>query len=238
MPDLQAELSRCPLFAGLTPEELTQVASACRIVTASAGEMLFREGQECGGFYMVVSGAVRVFKLSPEGRERILHVVRPGQSFAEAAMFGPGIYPAFAATTEDSHLIFVRREPFLQMLCQQPETCLRVFESLSRWLRRLLDQLESETFLNARAKLANYILREAGRRSPGSRACSIVLTQPKKDVASQLGMAPETFSRVLADLEERGVIHASGRQIDVPDIGALQGLLLGEDASESASGSQ
>ena len=233
MPDLQAELSRFPLFAGLTPEELAQVVSACRQVTARAEQTLFREGDKCEGFYLVLSGSVRVFKLSPDGRERILHIARPGQSFAEAAMFGSGVYPAFAATTEDSRLILVRREPFLQMLRKQPETCLRVFESLSRFLRGLVDQLESETFLNARAKLANFLLREARRSTPNAKTCRIALTQPKKDVASQLGMAPETFSRALADLEERGTIRVSGRQIDVPDIDMLEALLLGETGTSS-----
>jgi CRP/FNR family transcriptional regulator, dissimilatory nitrate respiration regulator len=228
MPDLQAELSRFPLFAGLTPEELKQVAPACRTVTARAEETLFREGDPCEGFYLVLSGSIRVFKLAPDGRERILHIARPGQSFAEAAMFGPSVYPAFAAAAEDSRLILVRRDPFIQMLRKQPETCLRVFESLSRWLRRLLDQLESETFLNARAKLANFLLREARRITPGGRACRIELAQPKKDVASQLGMAAETFSRALADLEDRAMIRVSGRQIDVPDMLALESLLLGE----------
>ncbi|HVP10374.1 MAG TPA: Crp/Fnr family transcriptional regulator [Phycisphaerae bacterium] len=233
MPDLQSELSRFPLFAGLTPDELTQAASGCRTVTVRAEEMLFREGDKCEGFYLVLSGGVRVFKLAPDGRERILHIARAGQSFAEAAMFGPGVYPAFAAATEDSRLILVRREPFVQMLREQPETCLRVFESLSRWLRRLLDQLESETFLNARAKLANYLLRETRRLSPGGRACRIDLSQPKKDVASQLGMAAETFSRALSDLEARAMIRVSGRRIDVQDADALEALLLGEAGPNS-----
>jgi CRP/FNR family transcriptional regulator, dissimilatory nitrate respiration regulator len=228
MSDLHARLSGFPLFAGLTAAESAQAASACRSVTAHAGEVLFREGDKCEGFYLVLSGSVRVFKLSPDGRERILHIARAGQSFAEAAMFGPGVYPAFAEATEDSRLILVRREPFLLMLSRQPETCLRVFESLSRWLRRLLDQLESETFLNARAKLANFLLREARRLSPNARTCRFELTQPKKDVASQLGMAAETFSRALADLEDRSMIQVSGRQIDVRDTDALEDLLLGD----------
>lgn len=229
MSGLASQLARCPLFGGLTPEELAQVAQASRVVTLQAGGMLFRDGSPCEGFYIVLKGGVRVFKLGPDGRERILHVVREGQSFAEAAMFGPGAYPAFAAAAEDSRLILVRREPFLRMLRAQPDTCLRLFESLGRWLRRLLDQLDSQTFLNARAKLANYLLREARRQNAGGPGCRIELKQPKKDVASELGMVPETFSRALADLEQRGLVLASRRSVTLRDPQALEALLLCDD---------
>jgi CRP/FNR family transcriptional regulator len=233
MPVATAHLSRFPLFEGLTPEELTQVAAVSRPLSVSRGRMLFREGRPCEGLYLVLQGAVSVFRLGPDGRERILHLVRQGQSFAEAAMFGPGAYPAFAAAAEDCRLILVRREPFLRILRAQPETCLRLFESLSRWLRRLLDQLDGQTFLNARARLANYLIREARRQNVKDRNGRVELRQPKKDVASELGMVPETFSRALADLEQRGLIRASRRTVVLQDQDALEALLLGEGRDES-----
>jgi len=229
MPELAVHLSRFPLFGGLTSQELAQVAKISRTISISAGDILFHEGRPCEGLFLVLQGGVRVFRLSPDGRERILHVVRPGQSFAEAAMFGPGAYPAFAAATENSRLILVRREPFLRILRAQPETCLRLFESLSRWLRRLLDQLDSQTFQNARARLANYLLREARRQNVKGRDGRVELKQPKKEVASELGMVPETFSRALADLEQRGLIRASRRTVILQDPDAMEVLLLGED---------
>jgi CRP/FNR family transcriptional regulator len=231
MPDHAAQLGKCPLFAGLEPEEMNQVAEGSRVVNVRAGDLVFREGQVCEGFYVVVAGSVRLYKIGPDGRERILHVVRPPQSFAEAAMFGPVVYPAFASAVEDCRLILVRREPFLRMLGQQPDFASRLFESLSKWLHRLLDELENETFLNARAKLANYLLREARRGFGGTGACRIELRLPKKEVASQLGMAPETLSRALADLEGRGLIRSAGRRIDIPDVASLEdGLLDAGDA--------
>lgn len=226
MPDLASELARCPVLSGLAREELVQVAAVSRAIRVRAGELLFREGQTCEGFYLVDQGSVRVYKLSPEGRDRTLHVVTAGQSFAEAAMFGSGVYPAFAEAIEDSRVILVRREPFVRMLRSQPDTCLRMFESLSRWLRRLLDQLESETFLNARSKLANFLLREARRTSAEGKGCRVELKQPKKTIASQLGMAPETFSRALADLESLAVIERKGRRMTIRDVSAMEHLLL------------
>ncbi len=229
MPTLADQLRACPLFSQLTPSQLDAVARFSRLVHVRAGEMIIRETQPCEGFYVVAGGTVRIYKIAPDGRERTLHVVRPPQSFAEAAMFGGQAYPAFAEAIEDSQVILVRRDPFLRMLREQPDCSLLLFESLSRWLHRLLDQLENESFLNARAKLASYLLREA-RRQTGKAAgtAEIELTLAKKDVASQLGMAPETFSRAQADLESRGLIRPTGRRIKIVDVAAVESLLLGE----------
>ena len=196
-------------------------------MSVRAGDALFREGEPCAGFFVMVEGAIRVYKIGPDGRERILHIVRPPHSFAEAAMFAQRSYPAFADAVEDSRLILVQREPFLREVREQPNVALRMFESLSMWMRRLLDQLENETFLNARAKLASFLLREARQKGPGTAPCRVDLAAPKKDIASHLGMAPETLSRALADLESRRLIRISGRKIDVLDTEAMENLLLG-----------
>ncbi len=225
-----AALSRCPIFGRLAPEDLQHLASGMRQLHVRAGAPVFRDGQPCEGFYVVLAGSVRVFKLSAEGRQRILHIVRPPFSFAEAAMFGTGAYPASAEAIEASDLVLVRREPFLRLLRERHEAALRLFESLSIWLRRLLDHLENETFLNARAKLATYLLREARRSGVTEGPCRVKLTLARKDIAAQLGMAPETLSRAQADLEARNLIHPAGRVINLTDVTALEQVLLGESA--------
>ena len=223
-------LAQCPMFRSATPEELARIGAMSRAMDVRAGEFVFREGATCDGFYIVVSGSVRVFKIGPDGRERILHIARPPQSFAEAAMFGRATYPAFAAAMEDSRLILIRRDPFLRMLRENPDTAMRMFEAMSMWMRRLLDQLENETFLNARAKLTNFLLREA-RADPAQPASVVELTQPKKDIASHLGMAPETLSRGLADLEARGLIRVAARRVELVDVEALERLLFNHEDS-------
>lgn len=229
MTELMSGLASCPLFGRLKPAQLQRVVEISRLLTLAADQVLFREGDPCHGLYVVCLGSVRLFKIGPDGRERILHVVHSPGSFAEAALFGSGRYPAHAAATEPSELILVRREPFLRMLREQSDFSIRLFESLSRWLHRLLDQLENETFLNARAKLANYLLREVRRQGNLRSSYRLTLAQPKKDVAAQLGMAPETYSRAQADLESRGLIRAVGRHIEIRDTAALERLLLGEE---------
>lgn len=228
MTDLAKELAGCPLFDRIAAEALHALAAVCRPIKRRKEEIIVHEGSPCEGFFVVTEGLVRVYKIAPDGRERTLHIVRPPHSFAEAAMFHAGGYPAFAAALEDSRVILVPREPFLRLLRDQPESSVRMFESLSMWMHRLLDQLETETFLNARAKLASYLLRELRRRplKPGS--ARIKLGAPKKDIASQLGMAPETFSRAQADLETSGLVLVAGREIEIPDPSALEAVVVGD----------
>lgn len=228
MPDLVSELSRCPLFDRLPAEHLQALANLCRLMQRAANQPIIREGEPVEGFFVVTQGMVRVYKIAPDGRERILHIVRPPHAFAEAALFTAGGYPAFASAMEDSRLILVPREPFLRMLREQPDATLGVFESLSMWMHRLLDQLETETFLNARAKLASYLLREWRRQTVSGGGKQIHLAQPKKDVASQLGMAPETYSRAQADLESASLIRVHGRSIELVDPDALEAAILSD----------
>lgn len=230
MSSLTNELQQCPLFAKLNPTDLDKLAGACRPIKRQAEELIFREGDPVEGFYIVIEGMARVYKLSPDGRERILHMVRPPHSFAEAALFGQQGYPAFASAMVDSRLILVSREAFLRMLRERPDAAIHMFQSMSTWMHRLLDQLENETFLSARAKLASYILRELHRRPEPGVAASIQLGQAKKAIASQLGMAPETFSRGQADLEAAGLIRVDGRRIEILDLTGLEGVVLGEGA--------
>lgn len=231
MTELAKELARCPLFDQIGERPLRRLAESSRLIKRRKDEIIVHEGSPCEGFFVLTEGLVRVYKLAPDGRERTLHIVRPPHSFAEAALFHTGGYPAFASAMEESRLILVPREPFLQMLENEPESAVRMFESLSVWMHRLLDQLETETFLNARAKLASYILRELRRQPAKTDAARLRLTAAKKEIASQLGMAPETFSRAQADLEARGLILVSGRNIDVPDLSGLEEVVVGDISS-------
>lgn len=223
------QLKDCPLFERLAADEHETLGRVTREFQLAQGHLVFRQGEPCEGFYVVLAGAVRVYKLAPDGRERTLHVVRPPHAFAEAAIFGSGTYPAFAETLDDSRLVCVLREPFIKLLRSRPEVAMRVIESMGLWMHRLLDQLENETFLNARAKLASWLVREGRRQqAAGQSASDILLQRPRKDIASELGMAPETFSRAQADLEGRGLIRPVGQKtITLLDPEGLENLLLG-----------
>jgi CRP/FNR family transcriptional regulator len=220
-----ADLARCPVFAMLAPQDLAGFAAVSRARSVRKGGLVFRDGDPCEGMFIVTSGSVRIYKVAADGRERTLHLAKSPDAFAEAALFMDTGYPAFAEALSDTRLILVPRAPFLRLLVERPASTLGMFRSLSQWTHRLLDELEAETFLNARARLATWLLREL-RRQPATAPGRVRLQQPRKAIALQLGMAPETFSRIQADFEARGIIRAATRHVDVLDRDALHNVVL------------
>ena len=99
-------LKRCPLFAGLGEKDLRKIRAIASLRQVRKKEILFSEGEEARGFYVILSGKVKLYKISPEGKEQILHVVGAPDTFAEAALFLEGSYPAFAEVLSDSQLLF------------------------------------------------------------------------------------------------------------------------------------
>jgi len=100
-------LKRCPLFAGLKDEDLKKVRAIATLRQAGKREVLFSEGEEAKGFYVILSGKVKLYKISPEGKEQILHVVSAPDAFAEAALFLEGTYPAFAEPLSDCQFLYI-----------------------------------------------------------------------------------------------------------------------------------
>ena len=229
MPVSPETLARCPLFASLDRRHLARLGEACRERVYARGATVFREGDPAEGFFVVIAGAVRVYKLAPDGRERTLHVIYPPHAFAEVAVFDARGYPAFASAVSATRVVLVPRKAFLALLDEQPEAAKQLIESLSQWMHRLLDQLEAEAFLNARARIATWLLRELERQAGNAPAGSVRLTQSRKDLALQLGVAPETFSRIQTELEERGTVKAGRGHIDVLDRDRLRDAILGRD---------
>jgi CRP/FNR family transcriptional regulator, dissimilatory nitrate respiration regulator len=217
-------LSQVPAFSLLDQDSLRLLAAECRTRTLKRGALVFRDGDTCDSMFAVISGSVRVYKVASDGRERTLHVVRPPHSFAEAAMFGKGAYPAFAAALSASTLLVVPKDTLVKLLLQRPAAAPGLFQSLSQWVHRLLDELEVESFLNTRARVAVWLLRELDKCRGGSRR--IPLSLPRKEIAAELGMVPETLSRIQTELADRGLIRAARTHVDVLDREGLRDLVL------------
>ncbi|MBW6510425.1 MAG: Crp/Fnr family transcriptional regulator [Desulfuromonadales bacterium] len=187
---------------------------------AGRGELLFEEGQKADGFFVVVSGKIKVFKLSPDGRERILHVIQPGNSFADAAIFADGAFPAFAMCIDQSTLLFFPRDQFLGLLHRHPQLAINMIAGLSRFLRNFASQIEDLTFRDVPARLARFLVSECekGRQQ-------VTLTVSKAQLASNLGTTSETLSRTLRKLADEGLIAVQGRTIKLLDINRLDDLV-------------
>lgn len=212
-------LRQSPLFAGTTDQDLAHIQRISKVRDFDRGEVIFDEGDVAQGFYIVASGRVKVYKLSPEGKERILHVIQPGGNFAEAAIFGDGMYPASAEPLEKSTLIFFPKRDFLDLLTTHGSIAINMIGGLSRFLRLFAGQIEELTFRDVPSRLARYLLELCNERNG-----SIELPTSKAAIASRLGTVSETLSRTFRKLSDEGLIRVEGKTIVILDAERLSDL--------------
>jgi len=217
--DMRDAIKRCPLFAGVTNDDLDHLLRIGKTREAAKGELLFSDGEVAAGFFIVGSGKVKVFKLSPDGKERILHIVHPGGTFAEAAIFGSGTYPAYAQPLEASRLIFFPKREFLDLLRSDSQLAINMIAGLSRFLRQFAKQIEELTFKDVPARLACYLLDLAG-----DEAEQVELPISKSQLASKLGTVSETLSRTFRKLTDDDLIVVRGKVIELLDRDRLEDL--------------
>jgi len=223
MPVDAAEVRSVPLFAGLEEAQLLKIREITRVVEATRRDVLFREGEPVEGIFVLLSGRVKIYKLSPDGKEHILHVVRPGQAFAEAAVFMPGGYPAYAEALQKSRALLLPKQPFLDLLRQEPAISLNIIATLSRYLKQFADRIEDLSLKDVSARLARWLLATA--REKGRDFWDLEVT--KGELASQLGTVSETLSRTLRKFQDAGWLQVRGRFVKILDRGALQGVAEG-----------
>ena len=219
-------LRKTPLFATLPDDDLRRVADLAVTRRFAKKEAVFREGDRADGFFIVASGKVKVFKLSGEGKEQILHVLEAGQTFAEAVIFEGGGYPAHAEALDDSDLLFLPKRPFIELLERRPVVAIRMLASLSRWLKRMTDLAESLTLKDVETRLSFYVSEELKTRGiPPKDGVELELPIGKNVLASRLGTVPETFSRTLKKLQDDGLIDVRGKRIRIVSAGKLFSIL-------------
>jgi CRP/FNR family transcriptional regulator, dissimilatory nitrate respiration regulator len=219
------ELRKAYLFADLPEAHLRTLISALQPVDLSAGERLFQHGQPAERFFFLREGLVKLYRLSSEGDEKIIEIMQPGQTFAEAVMFmgTQGRYPVNAEAVSDAKLFAFEQSGFLKILRESSEACFGLLASMSRRLHMLVNQIESLTLQNATYRLVAYLLEQIPRND--NTAAAFQLTTPKGVIAARLAIQPETLSRILARLREGGLIETQGNQITVRDVKALRHLV-------------
>ena len=189
-------------------------------------ESVFREGDRADGFFIVATGRVKVFKLSEEGKEQVLHLIGPGQSFAEATIFEGGAYPASAEALDDCELVYLPKRQFTDLLERNPRIALRMMASLSKWLKRMTDLVESISLRDVETRLVRFVSEDMKSRGvPIMDGAMYEFDVTKNVLASRLGTVPETFSRTLKKLQEEGKIRVKGKQIRILDADALFSVL-------------
>lgn len=212
--DISSALKKTFLFESLSPEELKEISSFCKLSTPRKKTLLFSEGDKAEGFFVLSKGKVAVFKMSEEGKEQILHIVDPFQSFAEAAVFSRQSYPASARTLSDSTIIHIPKKHFFQLLRDKPDITPKILHSMSIWLKRLVDVIEDLSTKDVESRFLRYLdgrMAEKGYKREGG--IELLLDVEKSVIASKINVTPETFSRMLKRLVDKGVLEVKGNRI-------------------------
>jgi CRP-like cAMP-binding protein len=237
--DLPRYLAVLPLFQEMTPPELQRLAQGCRLRRLARGDNVFRVGELCDEFHVTVMGQVKLFAISPAGQEKVIELVGPGQSFAEALMFTGRPYIINAQALTDTLLLSVGKPAVLHEIESDPRFALRMLAGISRRLHGLVHDVQAYALHSGMQRVIGYLLRDmpgelegAEVTIPGAldalddaersaRALRVSLPVSKATIASRLSLTPEYFSRVLHDLADQGLIEIDKREIHIPDPGRL-----------------
>jgi len=214
-------LSEAPIFKGLSEESLVQLRSIAKDKFYKKGTVVFSEGDEGDGFYVVADGRVKIFKMSSEGKEHILHIYGPGNPFGEVPVFSGQKLPANAQTLVKSHLLFFPRQSFVDLISTNPSLAMNMLAVLSKRLREFTVQIENLSLKEVPGRLAAHLIYLT--RDQQNDAC-VRLPFSKGELASLLGTIPETLSRILNKMNGLGLIEVNGRQITILDIHGLSDL--------------
>lgn len=210
------------MFRGLSEPERQNVARGCRLRRFSRGDMVFRAGEMCESFHFVVSGQVRLYVASATGVEKVIELIGPGHSFAEAMMFLPKPYMLNAQTLTDTLIMTVSKQAVFNEIERDPRFSMHMLSGISHWLHRLLLDVEGYALHSGMQRLIGYLLRDVELES-GEDFGVVTVSFPvsKATIASRLSLTPEYFSRVLHQLESEKLIEIDKREVRILDVRRL-----------------
>ena len=210
-------LKQIRLFDGLDDERLAHIEAITGRRSLSTGEMLFHAGDDATGFYGVVSGRIKLSKLSPDGKEQILHIMGPGDTIGEVPVFAGNRFPGTAEALEHSDLLYLPVERFRALMAADPMLAGNMTTVLARRLLTITGLVENLTLRDVPGRLAAYLV-DLHHRTGGP---DIALDIPKGQLAVLLGTTPESVSRAFARLRDDSLISMTGKQLTILDPGGL-----------------
>jgi CRP/FNR family transcriptional regulator, dissimilatory nitrate respiration regulator len=203
-PNVITILSNCRLFEGLSATSFNRLVTIAQLRRFDKGRIIFRQGTECPGVFIVGSGLVRVFKTGSGGKEHVLHMVGPSDTFAEVAAIGEFECPASAEAVAPTVCALLPLHQLQAALAEDHDLCLGMLKSLTFWVRHLVGLMEDIVLRDAAGRMARYLL-----NAPADDDEQIELPTLRRHVASHLNLTSETFSRTLRRLTDAGLIAQS-----------------------------
>ncbi len=220
--DKIAALKRTKLFAELDAQTLSALAERAFERNFQKNEILFVAGDEANGMYVIAEGAVRAFRVNPDGREQVIHIERAGATIAEMPVFDDGTYPSTVAAEELTTVLFIDKRDVRRLCLEHPQIPLAALRLLSERLRRCAALVEALSLSEVDQRLARFLLNEA--RQNGTRSQNgfvLTLTQTNQQIAARVGSVREVISRAFTRLQHEGLITVGGRRVIIPSESAL-----------------
>lgn len=220
--DVSRFLSVVPLFQEMDAEELWRIEQGSQLRRLARGDMVFRFGEPCEAFHLCVTGQIKLFVLSPTGQEKVIEIISPGQSFAEALMFTDRPYILNAQALSDGLLLSIGKGAVVSEIERDPRFALRMLAGISRRLHGLVHDVEAYALHSGAQRVIGYLLRcQTSEDCAEGVSLTVSLPVSKATIASRLSLTPEYFSRVLHELETAGLIRVDRREIHILDADRL-----------------
>ena len=210
-----------PIFNGLPEDQIAVIKQIAVTKRFNKGQVIFSEGDAGKGFFVISQGRVKIFKVSAEGKEHILHIYGPGQPFGEVPVFAGQKFPASAQALEKTTALFLPRSAIVDLVAANPSLALNMLAVMSQKLRQFSIQIENLSLKEIPARLASYLIFLAEEQEADD---VVRLNISKGQLASILGTIPETLSRIFAKLSGQDLIRVQGPKIALLDREGLEDL--------------
>jgi len=214
----------CVLLQPLEEDDFDRILETSHAKELPENSILFEQGEELTDIYLLISGGIKLQRLAPNGDEKVLEIIRPGQTFAEAVLFlGGSRYPVSALTVSPSIVVAIDAETYTELLNTSNTLCRNLLGKLSQRLHWMVNEVDRLTLHNATFRLVDYLLSHIPEEQ--NERAAVALVAPKHVIASRLSIKPETLSRTLKDLSKQGLIKLDGTHIELLDVEKLRQLI-------------
>ena len=221
MDKIRETITKAPLFAGLPDGQIEALSRIVVRESFTKGDTIFADGDEGKGFYIIEKGSVKIYKLSFDGKEHILHIFGSGEPFGEVPVFTGKPFPANAMALKNSDLLFFPRKNVVDLITNDPSMALNMLAVLSMRLRQFTVQIENLSLKEVPGRLAAHLIWLSKDQDDSTR---VSLDISKGQLASLLGTIPETLSRILSKMSVKGLIDVKGKDIVIRDVEGLKDL--------------
>lgn len=221
----QAAMRKNHLFMDIDESDFESIVQGTSASKIKSGQILFSQQQAATEFFLLVEGKIKITLLSIEGTEKVIDIIKPGSTFAEAIIFnGMKGYPVNSKALSDSIVLSINAENYTKVLSSSPKACLKVMGRLSIRLHWLVKEMERLSLHNASYRLISYLLEDVPEDS--TEKIKIKLSAPKRIIASRISITPETFSRTLKSLSKDGLIEVNEEHVSIINPAKLREMLF------------